>query len=205
MSFADRSDQDNLLTLARQGDGDALGRLFDGYRRYLKLLARLQIGEEQQAKIDASDVVQQTFLEALHDFATFRGTSEKELMNWLRRILAANLADHVHRYHGRQRRDIQLERSLNEQLDRSSVALDRNLIANQTTPSQSVVRREQAVILADALDQLPEDYREVLVLRHLKGHKFSQVARRMGRTEGSVYQLWARALAQLRRAIGDDR
>ena len=189
--------------MARDGDAQCQGRLFELYRPYLKLLARLQIDERFQAKIDASDVVQETFLDAYRDFAKFRGTTERELMSWLRQILAGNLVDHVQRHYKAQRRDVQLEQSLHAQLDRSSQAMDRGLIAVQTTPSQSAARREQAIVLVDALDQLPEDYREVLVLRHLKGLKFPDVARRMGRTVGSVQQLWTRAVAQLRRTLGD--
>ncbi len=204
MSSTDRSVADQLLTMARDGDAQCQGRLFELYRPYLKLLARLQIDERFQAKIDASDVVQETFLDAYRDFAKFRGSTERELMSWLRQILAGNLVDHVQRHYKAQRRDVQLEQSLHAQLDRSSQAMDRGLIAVQTTPSQSAARREQAIVLVDALDQLPEDYREVLVLRHLKGLKFPDVARRMGRTVGSVQQLWTRAVAQLRRTLGDD-
>jgi RNA polymerase sigma-70 factor (ECF subfamily) len=65
------------------------------------------------------------------------------------------------------------------------------------------VRREQAVRLADALDRLPANYRDVLVLRHLEGLTFPEVARRMGRSLGSVEKLWIRALAQLRRVVGE--
>lgn len=204
MSRVGRSEPEQLLSLARAGDREALGQLFECYRRYLKLLAQLQIHEQIQAKIDASDCVQETFLKAYQGFAEFRGTTEGELMSWLRQILARNLSDRVHRYYGAQRRDVQLERSLLEELNRSSEAMDRRLVLAQSTPSQSAARRQQAVILADALDQLPKDYREVLILRHLKGLKFPEIARCMKRSEGSVQKLWVRALSQLRRSVGDN-
>lgn len=194
-----------LLSRARRGDGEALGELLEGLRQYLKLLAELQIDEKMQAKVDASDVVQETFLAAHRDFSMFRGTTERELMAWLRKILAANLADRVHRHYGRQRRNVHMERSLHEQLDQSSRALDHGLVAVQTTPSEQVARREQAVMLADALEQLPKDYRTVLVLHHLKGLPFKEVAGRMGRSLDSVKQLWMRALVRLRRIVGDER
>ena len=204
MSSTDRSVPDHLITMARDGDTQSLGRLWELYRPYLRLLARLQIDNRFQAKIDASDVVQETFLDAHRDFAKFRGTTERELMCWLRRILAGNLVDHVQRHYKAQRRDVQLEHSIHAQLDRSSQAMDHGLVAVQTTPSQSAARREEAIVLVDALERLPKDYREVLVLRHLEGLKFPDVARRMGRTVGSVQQLWTRAVAQLRRTLGDD-
>lgn len=200
----DASSTHALLNQARCGDGQALGKLFEGFRRYLKLLAQLQINGKLQAKIDASDVVQETFLKAHRDLAMFRGTSERELMTWLRRILAANLADHVHRHYGRQRRDVRLERSLQQQLDRSSHALDGGLVLAHATPSEQMAHREQALVLADALEQLPKDYREVLVLHHFKGLTFQEVARRMDRSVDSVKQLWMRALVRLRRTLGDE-
>jgi RNA polymerase sigma-70 factor (ECF subfamily) len=204
MSSTDHSKPEQLLAMARAGSSDALGRLLEFYRRYLRLLAEIQIDERFRAKIDASDLVQETFLDAHRDFGNFRGTTERELMGWLRQILADNLIDHVKRRYGAQRRDIRMERSLRQRLDSSSAAMDRGLAITDSTPSQIAARREQAVVLADALGQLPHDYRRVLVLRHLRGLKFPDVARCMGRTVGSVQQLWTRAVAELRRIIGDE-
>ena len=195
---------EQLVTLARAGDGSALGELLERYRPYFRLLVELQIDERFQAKLDASDVVQEAFLDAHREFGDFLGITEGELMAWLRTILAGNLADHVHRHYGAQRRDVQLEQSLNDELDRSSQALGRGLVSRQSSPSQRVARREQAVALADALSRLPKDYRQVLVLRNLKGLKFPEVARRMGRTTKSVEHLWTRAILDLRCTIGEE-
>lgn len=204
MDDTNRSEPEKLVAMARGGDARAVGQLLELYRRYVRLLAELQIDERFQAKVDASDLVQETFLDAHRDFPNFRGNSEEEMMAWLRKILAGNLVDHVQRRFGRQCRDVNLERSLHQELDRSSHAMDRGLVPVQATPSQVAARREQAVVLADALDLLPNDYREVLVLRHLKGLKFPDVADRMGRTVGSAKQLWTRAVTELRRRIGED-
>jgi len=195
-------DPEVLLREARAGDAATLGRLLELYRRYLALLARVQIGHRLQGKVDASDIVQETFLEAHRNFGRFRGTSEPELVRWLRQILAANLADLLRRYLGAQGRDVRLEREIEDAFDRSSVLLDRGLVAQQSSPSQQAARREQAVLLADALDQLPDDYRDVLVLRHLEGLTFPQVAERMGRSLDSVEKLWMRGLARLRQIMG---
>jgi RNA polymerase sigma-70 factor (ECF subfamily) len=193
---------DTLLQQARAGDGAALGRLLEQYRRYLTLLARVQIGQRLQGKVDAADLVQETFLEAHRNFDRFRGGTEGELIAWLRQILAARLADLLRRYLGTQGRDVRLEREIEDAFCRSSAALDRGLVAAQPSPSQLASRREQAVLLADALDQLPDDYREVLVLRHLEGLTFPEVAARMGRSLDSVEKLWMRGLARLRQLLG---
>jgi RNA polymerase sigma-70 factor (ECF subfamily) len=195
-------DPEQLLREARAGDGATLGRLLELYRQYLGLLARVQIGQRLQGKVDASDLVQETFLEAHRHFARFRGASEAEVVRWLRQILAAKLADLLRRYLGAQARDVRLERALEGALDRSSALLDGGLMAPESSPSQQAVRREQAVLLADALGELPDDYRVVLVLRHLEGLTFPEVARRMGRSLDSVEKLWMRALARLRQLLG---
>src|SRR5579864_1333246 len=103
---------EDLLREAKAGDAATLGHLLEMYRRYLSLLARVQIGKRLQGKVDASDLVQETFLEAHRNFARFRGKSEGELVCWLRQILATNLADVLRRYLGTQGRDVRLEREI---------------------------------------------------------------------------------------------
>jgi RNA polymerase sigma-70 factor (ECF subfamily) len=196
------ADLEQLLVGARGGDTTTLGQLLERYRHYLALLARVQIGQRLQGKVDASDVVQETFLNAARNFDGFRGSSEAEFVSWLRKILAARLADLLRRYLGAKGRDVRLERDLEEGFDLSSARLDGGLIAPQATPSQQASRREQAVLLADALSQLPDDYREILVLRHLEGLTFPEVAQRMGRSLDSVGKLWMRGLARLRQILG---
>jgi len=198
---ADSLETARLLDLARSGDGQSLGLLLERYRNYLSLLARVQIGRRMQGKLDVADVVQETFLDVHRGIAQFRGSSEGQFLAWLRQILVGILTNQVRRYFGTKRRDVRLERELQDELDRSSVALGAQLIAAQSSPSAQASRREQAVLLADAIGELPEDYREVIILRQLEGLSFPQVAQRMGRTEDSVKNLWARALAKLRRSL----
>jgi len=190
-----------LLGLARGGDEAALGRLLESYSNYLTLLARVQIGRRIQGKVDAGDVVQEVFLEVHRQFEHFRGATEAEFVAWLRKILAGQLALTLRRYLGTKGRDVNLERELGAQLDQSSQAMDGGFVASTSTPSQHVSKREQAVLLADALGKLPPDYREVIVLRHLEALPFAEVAGRMGRSEDSVQKLWVRALASLRRSM----
>ena len=199
---ADQHPED-LLARARAGEGRALGQLLEVYRGYLALLARLQISGRLQGKVGASDVVQETFLKAHDRFGQFRGHSEKELVGWLRQILASTLADLVRHYCGSKRRSLRLERDLAAELDQSSRIRGKSLAARDDSPSDQAARREQAVLVAEVLSRLPEDYREAIVLRHLEGLTFPEVAERMGRTVDSVKKLWARALAQLRDSLGD--
>jgi RNA polymerase sigma-70 factor (ECF subfamily) len=190
-----------LLAQARQGKPEALGRLLDVYRGYLRLLLRLQIGRRLRSKVDDSDLIQETFLEAHRQFERFRGQSEGELVNWLREILAGSLAQVIRRYYKTQRRDLRLEQELAAELGASSQGMIKNLVAPRSSPSDAAVRREHSVLLADALQELPESYREVIILSHLEGLSFPEIARKMDRTLDSVKNLWARGLAKLRRKL----
>jgi RNA polymerase sigma-70 factor, ECF subfamily len=194
-------DPELLLVLAKAGDGVALGRLLERYRNYMALLVRIQVGRRLSRKIDPEDLLQEIGLEIHRKLPMFRGSSEREFLTWVRRMIGSILANQFRHFLGTKCRDIRLEQALVDDLDHSSRALNASLVAPQSTPSQQAVRREQAVILADALQGLPEDYREVIILRQLEGLSFPDVARRMGRTQDSVKNVWLRALARLRRSL----
>ena len=190
-----------LVVAARNGDDAALGQLLDAYVGYLTLLARVQVGRRVQGKVDAVDIVQEVCLDAHRQIRSFRGSSEPEFLGWLRRILAGQIALVLRRYLGTKGRDLKLERELASQLDESSQAMNSDLAASGSTPSQHVSKREQAVLLALALEKLPDDYREVIILRHLEALTFPQVAERMNRSEDSVQKLWVRALGRMRTSL----
>jgi RNA polymerase sigma-70 factor (ECF subfamily) len=202
MTSGRRTELEQLLRRAKSGDAGAIGPLLNAYRAYLQLIARLQIDRRLRGKADASDVVQETFLHAHRNFEGFRGSTEVELLAWLRRILASKLIDLVRRYLQNQGRDVRLERRLEEELDRSSRAA-RAIAWPGSSPSEKVARWERGVLVADALESLPDHYREVIVLRHLEELPFADVARRMERSIDSVKHLWTRALASLQGALGE--
>lgn len=191
----------DLIRKAHKHEPGALDRLLESYRHYLKLLARTGIDASLQGKADPSDLVQETYLKAHQHFGRFHGRSEAELTAWLRRILARNLADLTRRYHLAESRRTGRERSLEQLLDTSSQALD-NLLADAAgSPSDSAQRRELSVVLANALAELNDEQREVIVLRSLEERDWPEIARRMGRTAGAVRMLWVRALKRLRPLI----
>jgi len=193
----------SLIDKARGGDEAASGRLLQSYSRYLTLLARVQIGRRLRRKVDEADIVQETMMEAHRQIASFRGGSEREMLAWLRRILAGKIALTLRHYLDIKARDINLERELAVQIDQSASALDVDLAASISSPSQRASRREQALLLADALGELPSDYREAIILRNLEGLSFADVAVRMERSEDAVQKLWVRGLAMLRQALGE--
>jgi RNA polymerase sigma-70 factor (ECF subfamily) len=199
---------EQLLAEARQGQGERLGALLELYRNYLYLLARTQIDLHLQARANPSDVVQETFLHACRHFRQFRGTTEAELLAWLRRILVRNLARLVEKQVLTQKRDVRREVSLDQRrraLHASSSRFEAALASQVSSPSAQAQRRELAALVADQLAALPPAYREVIVLRNLEGLPFDEVARRMGRSAGAVRVLWLRALDRLRQLhVGED-
>jgi RNA polymerase sigma-70 factor (ECF subfamily) len=184
------------------------GPVLEGFRDYLLVLARLHLDQRLRGKVEASDVVQQTLLLAHQYRDQFRGQSEAELAGWLRTILANELNGAVRKFVGGQKHDVARERALAAALDESSARLEQWLAANQSSPSQQAIRREQLFQLSAALTALPEDQRTVLELKYLQRCSVSEIADRLGRSRASVTGLLRRGLQQLRtllpREAGED-
>jgi len=185
-----------LLTQARAGDVPALGRLLELYRNYLRIVARAMISHALRARLDASDLVQETFLKAHREFRQFLGRTEPELTAWLRQILVRTVANQA-RHHRRRGRDYQRDEPLEALLERSSSGVQSALAAPLSSPSSIASRREQAVLLADALAKMPSDYREVFLMRNLEHIPFEEIAVRMGRSAGAARMLWTRTIKKL--------
>ncbi len=170
------------------------------FRDQLRLLARAELDARLQGKIDPSDVVQQTLLEAYQARDQFRGKSEAELAAWLRRILAHNLADVVRRY-GAGARDVALERSLEDSLAESASRLNVWLADERSSPTHQVVRQEQLGRLYEALMKLPEDQRIAVEGKHLHGMTVDELSEQMGKTVAAVGGLLRRGMRRLRELL----
>lgn len=192
-----------LLAEARRGDRQSIGELLTQYRNYLMLLATTQIEPRLRPQVSPSDVVQETMLNAHRHFAQFRGHSERELLAWLRQILVTNLARFVQHYLLTAKRDLRREVSLDRlgaAVEDSSARLRSIATAAGDSPSEAAADREEAVVLADRLAELPPHYREVLVLRNIRGLSFEETAAQLARPVGATRMLWLRAIDKLRSA-----
>lgn len=183
-----------LLNKARDGDDSARDELFGKCRSYLALVARAQVESWLQAKVDASDLVQQTLLDAHRGLRDFRGRTDAEWFAWLRQILKRNATDFVRQYGVAEKRQAGREVSLQRD-DSRHAGLEPTDSAE--SPSDFLMRHEQEVIVAETLTQLPPDYQEVIILRNLQRLPFDEVAQRMGRSRPAVQMLWMRAIRKL--------
>jgi RNA polymerase sigma-70 factor (ECF subfamily) len=180
----------------------SFGQAIERYRPYLRLLAGLHLNPRLRAKLDASDVVQQTMLQAYQALDRFRGQSEGELVAWLRQILARNLANAA-RDLDRAKRAVGRERSLEAALDNSSVRLEAWLVAEQSSPSQQADRNEQILRLSEALAALPDAQRQALILHYFQGWPVADIGPELGRSSSAVVGLLHRGLKQLRSQLKD--
>jgi RNA polymerase sigma-70 factor, ECF subfamily len=180
-------------------DSQALER----YRAYLHLLATLQLQRRLQAKVEASDIVQQTLVHAIGAWDQFRGKSEAEKAAWLRKILAHQLAN-AFRNLRREKRDVRREQSIEASLEQSASRMGSWLAADQTSPSQDAIASERAVELANALADLPEAQCQAVTLHHFEGWTLGQVGEHLGRSPAAVAGLIKRALQTLRQHIQEE-
>jgi RNA polymerase sigma-70 factor (ECF subfamily) len=187
--------QEWWLAFARGGSSDALGRLLEAYRGYLLRIAREKIDPGLRAKEGASDLVQETFLEAQRDLPRFHGSSAGQLRAWLRQLLLNNIANLVRRYRGTDKRQINREVAL--QPGSESGSPGGHLPSPTLSPSADLVHAERSLALARALRRLPEEYQQVLELRYQQGLSFEEIAWRLRRSANAVRKLWARAVDRL--------
>jgi RNA polymerase sigma-70 factor (ECF subfamily) len=188
----------DLIGEARNGSAEALGRLLEGCRAYLLLVANNGIGSDLRAKGGASDLVQETFLEAQLDFERFEGHTNRDLLNWLRGILRHNLADFRRRYRLRTAHQVSRERPLNAE---RAARLYVNHGTDTPRPDEALAAAEEEEALGRAVERLPEDYRHAIELRQHLGLSFLQIGQVMGRSPAAARKLWFRAIERLRQEM----
>jgi RNA polymerase sigma-70 factor (ECF subfamily) len=190
---------EHWLPAARAGSREALGQALEACRNYLLHVANRQLDSELLAKGGASDLVQETFLEAQRDFAQFQGTTADELRGWLLRLLLNNALNFARHYRGTAKRQLDREQAL--PADSPSAAPGAGLPAQTPTPSALAMAHEKAQAVEQALARLPEDYRRVIQWRYQEDRPFEEIAQLMQRSENAVRKLWFRAIERLQEEL----
>ncbi len=203
MSDAKKQDIAELIEKTRQGHAESREQLFALCRTYLGFAARSQVESWLRVKVDASDLVQETMLEACRDFERFQGGSEQEFLAWVRRILRHNAADFVRRYRGTAKRQARREVRFRDPADTLARGAPEPASSDRT-PSQEFLQLDNRLRMSQALAGLPSDYQEVIQLRNLQRLSFNEVAQRMQRSRPAVQMLWMRAIKKLQEALGDE-
>lgn len=189
---------ETLLEAARTGSVEALGTLFETARLQLLAVAIRDLPVALQGKVGASDIVQQTALDAHRGIPDFVGRTPAEFFGWLRSILETNIADAVRRYERARKRAVDREISLDDPAQRPLVSLVPPTVRR---PDDSAVRREEMFAVERALDELTPDRRAVVWMRHWEGRSFADIAERIGSSEAAARKLWYRGVRQLDEVI----
>jgi RNA polymerase sigma-70 factor (ECF subfamily) len=193
-----------LLYEAKRGGSREQGKLLALYTNYLKIMAQSQLDRRIRRRVSPSDLVQETLLEAHRDFSSFRGVTNAEFVGWLRQILIHNLIRVTEKHLQTDKRDVRREvyfHKLNASIEHSSSRLEQVLASPLESPSSELGRHERTRMLADAIAELHEEQRQVIILRHIEGLPFAEIADQIGRTSGACRMLWLRAMDQLRQKL----
>jgi RNA polymerase sigma-70 factor (ECF subfamily) len=192
-----------LLEQAQRGDREALGQLLEAQRSALRRLAERQLEGRIAVRVDASDIIQQTFLQAHRSFPQFAGQDVRQLAAWLEGILDHKVAGAIRDHALLQKRNVQRDRSLDDSHG-GMASLKQQLDAGHSTPSQKAMRGEEEQLLSQALNVLPNDQREAVRLRHLEGWALADIARHLGRSPAATAGLIKRGMQALRRQLRRD-
>jgi RNA polymerase sigma-70 factor (ECF subfamily) len=199
------ADTADLLAQARAGDPQALDTIFARHRDRLRRMVELRLDVRLQARLDASDVIQDAYLEVARRLEEYLRDPRLPLFLWLRLVVGERLT-WLHRHHlGTHQRDAGREVSLYRGAVpmASSAALAARLLGRHTSPSEAAVRAERALRVQEALNALDPIDREVLALRHFEELDRSEAAQVLGISEAAAAKRYVRALRRLKEVLAD--
>jgi RNA polymerase sigma-70 factor (ECF subfamily) len=194
---------ERLVERTRAGDAEALNSLFTLHRKRLRRMVEMRLDRRLQGRIDASDVIQEAYLEVVQRLPDYLKAPRLPLFLWLRLVVGERLLK-MHRHHlGAQMRDAGREVSLCREIApaASSAALAAQLLGKHTSPSHAAVRAEQLLRLEEALNALDPLDREILSLRHFEELTRAEAAQALGIEEAAAGKRYIRALKRLKDSL----
>lgn len=204
--WPNREQTDRLLADARTGDAGAIDRLLSEFREPLRRVIDLRLDSAIARRVDASDIVQDVLIEANQRLTEYLKAPNMPFHLWLRHLAQDRIIDTHRRHRQAQRRSVDREQSLARPAwaDESGASLLAQLIDTERTPTSEAIRHELERRLAAAIDQLAEDDREIVLMRHHEGLSNQEVARALELTEAAASMRYLRALRRLRSALLPD-
>ena len=203
MSDENRRDDEDLLRRLEAGDERALAELFARYRERLRKMIRLRLDRRLQGRIDASDVLQEAYLEVAHRAREYLAQPTMPPFLWLRFLTGQKLLE-LHRHHlGARMRDAALELSLRHRAapQATSVSLAEMLLGRLTSPTRAARRAEMQLKLQELLNTMEPLDREVLALRHFEELSNGEVAQVLGLSKTAASNRYIRALGRLKEML----
>jgi RNA polymerase sigma-70 factor (ECF subfamily) len=193
----------DLVRLAQGGDTQALNKLVERYYDRVRRIVRLRLGSNLRECVDSADILQNTFIAAVQSFQAFEMRDEASLINWLSRLAQHQIIAAAD-YHGAKKRDHRRAVSLPGlgSTHTSSTSIDVQLPADGPMPLEQLAEAEQAEIVERCMQMLPEEYRELLILRNYAGATWETVAEQTGRPSAAAARMMhARAVIELGRLV----
>ena len=197
------SDLTELIRTAQKGDESAFAVLLNRLRPALKFIAELEVGEKLQRREDPADIVQRTEIEAFQAIEKFRGSTEAEFTAWIKTILRRKIANAI-RDNRADKRDVRLEKYFDAEEGSINIPWMTPGRRRHATASKLAIKAEAALKLLAALEELPEDQRTAVRLRHLQGLSVEDICSKMDKTPASVAGLLRRGLQALRDQMEGD-
>jgi RNA polymerase sigma-70 factor (ECF subfamily) len=189
---------EELIARLEAGDDHAFVELFSSYRARLKQMLEFRMDRRLRGREDASDVLQEVYIDAHQRMSHYLKRPELSFYIWLRQLTAQRLID-IHRRHLKaEMRDVKQEVSINRNAGASSASMAMQLVAHLASPSQLAVRAEMLAQTEEALESMDAIDREVLALRHFEELRNSEVAEVLGLKEAAASNRYVRALSRLR-------
>ena len=197
----DQHDFQDLIERAHAGEQDAVGQLLELYRQYLRTIARRKLGSMLNPRLDVSDVVQQTMINAHEHFQGFAGNENAELQAWLRCILQCNISTAIRDHLYTKKRAMSLETSLEPSDPSHHGNGAKTPVSSSPSPSLQASQIEESLRLLDQLDRLPEDQATAVKLRYLECRSITEVADHLGRSVTAAAGLVKRGMQNLRKQM----
>ncbi|MBX9627532.1 MAG: sigma-70 family RNA polymerase sigma factor [Gemmataceae bacterium] len=204
--WPNRDETDRLLDDARQGRPGAVDHLLGEFREPLRRVVGMRLDPAVARRVDASDIVQDVLIEANQRLADYLKQPDMPFHLWLRHLAQDRIIDTHRRHRLAQRRSVDREQPIARPAwaDESSASLVAHLIDTERTPTSEAIRHELQRRLSDAIDQLSDDDREIVLMRHHEALSNQEVAKALGLTEAAASMRYLRALRRLRVVLVPD-